>query len=152
MKGQAMRYKNALMISACMILCSSCSHKTPMKAPSAGLIEQDGAGLFYIFPSKNEGIIFFHYGQLNSSASHTANPKNKTYNCTGILTTKNEIETKYQYVSSDANRITINNSTYNLDQGRCFQILGTGEILQLPFAPLDPSEKYAVNLKKYFKV
>ena len=45
--------------------------------------------------------------------------------------------------------MTINDKSYDLAEGRVFLIKVGGDITQIPFAPLQPSERYVTRLREY---
>jgi hypothetical protein len=135
---------------ACMILGLGCSPQSAWQAPSAGLITKNGAGLFCITPQGSPGVMLFHGGDLNSSASHTSNPKTRAFDCTGRLTTGGGRQVTYRLLSSDPGKVTLNDAAYDLGKGSVFLITEAGGVAQLPFAPLEPSERYLDSLREYF--
>lgn len=143
------RLKSVVCAVACTVLCIGCASQSEWQSPSSGLITKDGAGLFYIVPQQDPGVAFFHVGDLNSSASHTSNPKVRTFNYTGTLTTETSAAVAYGLSSSDLTKIRIGNATYDLRQGRVFMIADQGTVQQIPFAPLVPSQEYVQRLKEY---
>lgn len=135
---------------ACMILCLGCSPQSAWQPPSAGLLSRNGAGLFYIVPPGGPGVVLFHSGHLSSSASHTSNPKTRVFDCTGRLTTGGGREVTYRLLSSDPGRVILNDVVYDLGKGSVFLITEAGGVAPLPFAPLEPSERYLDSLRGYF--
>ena len=145
-----MNWRTAAVPAACMILCLGCSPQSAWQPPSAGLIAKNGAGLFYIIPPGGPGVVLFHSGKLESSASHTSNPKTLVFDCTGRLTTGSGSEIAYRLLSSEAGKITISDVAYDLGKGSVFLITEAGGVAQLPFAPLEPSDRYLDSLREYF--
>ena len=148
-KGKNMNWKIVLVSVTCMVMCSACSSEAPWEPPSAGLITTNEASLLYIMPQKSIGVILFHLGDLNSSSSHTSNPKTRTFDYSGTLTAGDAVKVTYRQLSSDAQRITINDIVYELGKGRVFLIGEQGKVSQLPFSPLEPSKQYVDRLKNY---
>ncbi len=145
-----MNWTAAAVSVACMILGLGCSPQSAWQPPSAGLITKNGAGLFHITPHGGPGVILFHGGDLNSSASHTSNPKTRAFDCAGRLTTGGGRQVTYRLLSSDPGRITLNDVVYDLGKGSVFLITEAGSVVQLPFATLEPSDGYLENLREYF--
>ena len=140
----------AVVSVACMVMCLGCSPQSGWQPPSAGLIAKNGAGLFYIIPPGGPGVVLFHSGKLESSASHTSNAKTRTFECTGRLTTGTGSEIAYRLLWSEAGKITLSDVAYDLGKGGVFLITEAGGVVQLPFAPLEPSERYLDSLREYF--
>jgi hypothetical protein len=132
-----------------VIAATGCSRKALWEAPSAGLISRNTASLFYIVPQDTPGVALFHGGGLNSSASHTSNPKTRTFDCSGTLTTGTTVVVPYELDSAKPNVITIHENSYDLSAGRVFVIGADGGITQIPFTPLEPSEEYVTRLQEY---
>ena len=132
-----------------MLMGAGCSRQVGWEAPSSGLIFRDTGSLFYVIPQNSSGVTFFHQGHLNSSTEHYSNPKTRTYDCSGTLTTADKVVVTYHLASSAPHVMTIQGMIYNLAQGRVFLIRTDGTVSQIPFAPLAPSEEYAAKLKEY---
>jgi len=88
-------------------------------------------------------------GDVNSSTSHTSNPKTRTFDCSGTLTTGGKGTVSYKLSSADAQVMPINDKPYDLSQGRVFMINAAGQISHTPFAPLDASKQYVMHLEQY---
>ena len=149
MKGKNMKWKILVVSVTCMVMCFACSSKAPWKSPSAGLISTNEGSLFYITPQDNAGVVLFHMGDLSSSSPHTSNPKTRTFDYSGTLTAGDAVKVTYRLLSSDVERITINDIIYELSKGRVFLIAEQGSVSQLPFSPLEPSKQYVERLKNY---
>jgi hypothetical protein len=144
-----MKWKTLVVSVTCMVMCFGCSSRAPWESPSAGLITKNGAALFYIKPQDDAGVVLFHVGDLNSSSSHTSNPKTRTFDYSGTLTAGDAVQVTYRLLSLDAERITINDIIYELSKGRVFLIAEQGSVSQLPFSPLEPSDQYVERLKNH---
>ena len=132
-----------------IIACVGCSRQASWQSPSAGLISRNTGSLYYIVPQGTPGVVLFHEGELNSSASHTSNPKTRTFDYSGTLTARAKVTVPYSLTSADPRTMRIKETPYDLSKGRVFLINADGEILQIPFAPLEPSEPYVMRLKEY---
>ena len=126
-----------------------CTQKTHWQAPEAGLRGYNDAHLFYTAPQNTPGIVLFHAGDLNSAAHHTANLESHTYDYTGTLTTGAKAAISYSLCSDEPRVFTISDEAYDLSEGRVFLLNEVGEISQLPFAPMEPSQEYLARLREY---
>lgn len=141
--------KCTLMNLVFAVLTIGCSKEMSWEAPSAGLITRNTAALFYIVPDNTPGVVWFYMGDLNSSASHTSNPKTRNFDYSGTLTTDTKAVVPYELKSVSSGVIMILDKIYDLSEGRVFVIAEDGGITQIPFAPLKPSDAYLTQLEEY---
>ena len=113
---------------------------------------RETASLFYIVPHGTPGVVLLYMGDLNSSASHTSNPKTRTFDFSGTLTTGTKAVVPYALTSVNPGAMTVCGKSYDLSAGRVFVIGEGGGITQLPFAPLTPSDEYVTRLQEYMNV
>jgi len=137
-------------MATCVVLLGGCSRDPAWKGPAAGLISTNDGSLFSIEQTDGPVLIFFYAGKLNSSTSHTSNPAIKTFDYTGTLTSEERITISYKYRSSEASRIEIGGSRFELASGTVFCIENDGQVIQLPFGGLAASREYLEKLKGYF--
>lgn len=138
-----------LLVLGAVVAGAGCSRQAPWEAPSAGLISRNTGNLFYIVPHDTPGVAMFHRGDLNSSTSHTSNAATRSYDCSGTLTTGAKAVVSYRLTSGAPEVMTISNKSYDLAEGRIFLIKAGGDITQIPFAPLRPSDQYVTRLQEY---
>jgi hypothetical protein len=144
-----MTWKSAIISAACLLMSAGCSHEKTWKPPSAALFNQSAYNMFSITFEHAPGIALIYAGQLTSAASHNSNSKDKTFVFTGKLTTECKTEYDYRLVSSAVDELTINGVKYSLNNGRIFHLRINGQVLQLPYAPLEPSEEYIKKLVSF---
>jgi len=144
-----MNWRATVAVVASVIACVGCSREASWQSPSTGLISRNTGSLFYIVPQGTPGVVLFHEGELSSSSSHTSNPKGRTFDCSGTLTTGAKVTVPYRLISADPHTMRIRDMPYDLSKGRVILITAAGEIQQIPFSPLEPSEQYLTRLKEY---
>ncbi|QDU43609.1 hypothetical protein Mal52_20850 [Symmachiella dynata] len=146
------------LIASLLVLTCGCSPKAPPTwKPVLDSGHHLGFGAVSVFAFgytdvPEHSIVFFFPFDVNSSTEHTSNPATRTFDYSGKITlspSKEKVMT-YHIASSDVSRITCNDSDYELKNGSVFHVSKDGTIKQLPFAGLQPTREYVLDLKDYF--
>jgi len=136
-------------ILAATIILFCAAIASPQQASAEGLISTGNASLYYLkYPQRV--VVFYYPGELNASSRSSENPVLKTHRTDITLQAKNIQPIVVTGDSAKPGDLQINGKEYHLSAGSLFRVSAKGEILQLPFAPLEPTEAYLAALRSYF--
>jgi hypothetical protein len=115
------------------------------------VIVRNTASLYNAFVPGTPGVVMYDAGTLNAGTSHTSSTPARAYGFTGTLSSKAGRTVRYALARANPQTTRINDAPYDLANGRVFLLDVAGEVRRMPFAPLEPSERYLGQLQTHFQ-
>jgi hypothetical protein len=118
-------------------------------APSRGHIGSNDGSLYY-FKLPDRTVVFYFPGDFNSTSRSSENPQARTFSIDVTLQGKRIVPIALKGESSRMGVFEVNGKLYRLAAGEVFRVSAKGDVVQLPFRPLEPTQEYLEMLKRHF--
>jgi hypothetical protein len=118
-------------------------------APSQGHIGSNDGSLYY-FKLPDRTVVFYFPGDFNSTSRSSQNLRAKTFSIDVTLEGKGIVPIALKGESSRMDVLEVNGKSYRLAAGEVFRVSAKGDVVQLPFRPLEPTQEYLEMLKRHF--
>ncbi len=120
------------------------------KPPQESLIGNHGHTTYSIRYEAYPVVVYFPE-DVGVEVRSSSNRATRSYTTDATVRRKKEVLLEIKGQSEIPDELQLNGKSYDLRTGSVFRLTDKGEVLQLPFRPLDPTPAYVDALSSFFE-